>query len=123
MNTKTALIIEDNAALREMIRRRLIRRGLAIICAVDGESGIEIARKEGVDIILLDMNLPGKNGWDVAQKLKSMENTAIIPIIAITAHAMRGDRERTLQAGCDEYVSKPIDFDMLLEKIAELMAL
>ncbi|MGZ0707699.1 response regulator [Coraliomargarita sp. W4R53] len=114
------LVVEDNDALREMFRRRLIRRGYNVELAVDGEKGLVKAIEVSPQIILLDMSLPGKNGWSIAGELKSDSRTAAIPIIAITAHAMRGDRERALQVGCDDYVSKPIDFDVLFESMDRL---
>lgn len=117
----TVLIVEDNDALREMFRRRLSRRGYAIELAEDGEAGIVKAIETAPDLILLDMSLPGKNGWTIANELKSSSQTKEIPIIAITAHAMRGDRERALQAGCDDYASKPIDFHALYEIMDRLI--
>lgn len=117
----TVLIVEDNDALREMFRRRLTREHFTVELAVNGEDALVAATEVAPDIILLDMSLPGKNGWTVANELKSNAATESIPIIAITAHAMRGDRERALQAGCDEYVSKPLHFPTLFEKVAELL--
>jgi CheY-like chemotaxis protein len=109
----TVLIVEDNDVLREMFRRRLLRRGYEILLAVDGEEGVLLASEFVPELILLDMSLPGKNGWAIAKELKSEKRTKDIPVIAITAHAMRGDREKALQAGCDHYVTKPIHFPTL----------
>lgn len=117
----TVLIVEDNDALREMFRRRLTRVNFKVELAVDGEEALIRAGELRPDFILLDMSLPGVNGWTVANKLKSNPATESIPVIAITAHAMRGDRERALQAGCDDYVSKPIHFPTLFKKVAELL--
>ena len=116
----TVLVVEDNDALREMFRRRLSRRGYNVELAVDGEEGLVKAADIEPDIILLDMSLPGKNGWTIASELKSESLTNKIPVIAITAHAMRGDRERALQVGCDDYVSKPINFNLLFASMDRL---
>lgn len=104
-----------------MFRRRLTREDFNVELAIDGEEALNRIGKLQPDIILLDMSLPGKNGWTVANELKTNPQTSSIPIIAITAHAMRGDRERALQAGCDDYASKPIDFTKLLESIQTLL--
>ncbi len=117
MSGPQILLVEDNAILREMIRRRLIRRGYDLILAKDGEEGLVVVREKKPAIVLLDMSLPGKDGWTVAGELKADDATAGIPVIALTAHAMRGDRQRALDAGCDDYVSKPIDFDLLTQKM------
>ena len=111
------LLVEDNEMNRDMLSRRLRRRGFEVIMAVDGKEGINMAAKDSPDLILLDMDLPVLNGWDVARKLKSLSNTATIPIIALTAHAMVGDREEALAAGCDDYDTKPVDLGRLLSKI------
>tara|TARA_B100000614_G_C14276673_1_gene381694 strand:- start:66 stop:440 length:375 start_codon:yes stop_codon:yes gene_type:complete len=115
------LIVEDNDALREMFRRRLIRRKYNVELANDGEEGLVKAAEHPPDLILLDMSLPGKNGWTIASELKSKSQTKNTPIIAITAHAMRGDRERALQAGCDDYISKPINFQNLYASMDRLL--
>jgi DNA-binding response OmpR family regulator len=117
----TILLVEDNAPLREMFRRKLAREGFRVELAIDGEAALRISDEIIPDLILLDMNLPGKNGWMIASEMKSNSSTESIPIIAITAHAMTGDRERALQAGCNDYVSKPIDFTILLQKISGLI--
>lgn len=121
MKSYRVLIVEDNAILREMTSRRLARRGYVILVAEDGERGLDIIRAEKPDIVLLDMSLPGMDGWAVASHIKADNNICQIPVIALTAHAMRGDRERTLRAGCDDYVSKPIDFELLTEKMHILL--
>ncbi len=111
------LLVEDNEMNRDMLSRRLIRRGFDVVIAVDGAQGAHMAVSEAPDLILLDMSLPVMNGWDVAQKLKADSDTSSIPIIALTAHAMGGDREKALDAGCNEYETKPVEFKRLLEKM------
>ncbi|WP_269526814.1 response regulator [Coraliomargarita parva] len=121
MKAHTVLVIEDNIALREMTRRRLERHGYKIVLAEDGEEGLALLQDMKPDIILLDMSLPGKDGWTVAGELKDCPRCGTIPLIAITAHAMRGDREKAIQSGCDDYVSKPIDFSILTSKMNALL--
>ena len=111
------LLVEDNELNRDMLSRRLIRRGFDVTIAVDGGQGADMAVSESPDLILLDMSLPVMNGWEVAQKLKADSATRNIPIIALTAHAMGGDREKALDAGCDEYETKPVEFKRLLDKM------
>jgi CheY-like chemotaxis protein len=111
------LLVEDNELNRDMLSRRLIRRGFDVVIAVDGGQGADMAVSESPDLILLDMSLPVMNGWDVAQKLKADSATRNIPIIALTAHAMGGDREKALDAGCNEYETKPVEFKRLLDKM------
>ena len=115
------LLVEDNEMNRDMLSRRLQRRGFEVVVAVDGG---EAVRKAGTapDLVLLDMSLPVMDGWTVAGKLKADSATARIPIIALTAHAMVGDREKALAAGCDDYETKPIDFPRLLGKIDALLS-
>jgi len=115
------LLVEDNEMNRDMLSRRLIRRGFDVVIAVDGGQGAHMAVSESPDLILLDMSLPVMNGWDVAQKLKADSGTSSIPIIALTAHAMGGDREKALEAGCDEYETKPVEFKRLLEKMNKFL--
>ena len=115
------LLVEDNEMNRDMLSRRLERRGYEIVLAEDGLQGVEQAATARPDIVLLDMSLPGLDGWEVAGRLKSDSATAAIPIIALTAHAMAGDRERALQAGCDDYDTKPIELPRLLEKMTALL--
>ena len=113
------LLVEDNEMNRDMLSRRLIKRGFEVAIAVDGQQGLDMAGSENPDLILLDMSLPVMDGWDVARNLKSDNELQNIPVIALTAHAMSGDREKALEAGCDEYDTKPVEFKRLLEKINE----
>lgn len=115
------LLVEDNEMNRDMLSRRLMRRGFDVIMAIDGQTGIDMAQKEKPDLILMDMSLPVKNGWDATRELKADANTQGIPIIGLTAHAMVGDREKCMEAGCDEYDTKPIDFKRLLEKMNQFL--
>lgn len=111
------LVVEDNDMNRDMLSRRLSRKGFDIITAVDGQQGISLAIDENPDLILMDMSLPVMDGWEATRLLKAREQTRDIPIIGLSAHAMSGDKEKALNAGCDDYEIKPIDFDRLLEKI------
>ena len=111
------LLVEDNELNRDMLSRRLMRKGFDVVLALDGGEGLAMATSESPDLILLDMSLPVMNGWDVARELKDASTTSHIPIIALTAHAMDGDREKALAAGCNEYETKPIEFQQLLEKM------
>ena len=114
------LLVEDNDLNRDMLSRRLIKRGFTILTAINGKEGIDKAIKEKPDLILMDLSLPIINGWDATKEIKTNKNTSNIPIIALTAHAMAEDRKKALAAGCDEYDTKPIKFDGLLEKINRL---
>ena len=114
------LIVEDNEMNRDMLSRRLIKKGFEIIIAVDGEEGVKKTLSEKPDLILMDMSLPVMDGWEATKKLKSNPDTSKIPIIALTAHAMAQDKEKALAAGCDEYDTKPIDLNRLLSKISSL---
>ena len=114
------LLIEDNELNRDMLKRRLERKEFTVSCAKDGQSGIDMAKNEMPDIILLDLSLPVIDGWNVARKLKADVNTKDIPIIALTAHAMKGDREKALDAGCDDYDTKPVNLEGLLNKMYKL---
>ena len=114
------LLVEDNELNRDMLSRRLKRKGFSVITVEDGEKGIDFAQTERPDIILMDLSLPVVDGWTAAKTLKSDATTKSIPIIALTAHAMKGDREKALEAGCDDYDTKPIDFERLLDKINKL---
>ncbi len=116
------LLVEDNEMNRDMLSRRLTRRGFEAVIAVDGQEDVEMTQQENPDIVLMDMSLPVLDGWEATRRLKAAEETKHIPIIALTAHAMSGDREKTLEAGCDDYDTKPIDFPRLLEKINALLA-
>jgi CheY-like chemotaxis protein len=114
------LLVEDNAENRDMLSRRLLRRGFEITFAVDGEEAVAAARASQPDLILMDLSLPVMDGWEATRILKQDVTTARIPIIALTAHAMSGDREKALQAGADDYDTKPVDLERLLSKIASL---
>jgi CheY-like chemotaxis protein len=111
------LLVEDNEMNRDMLSRRLERRGYQVVIAVDGAQGVQMAQAEKPDLILMDMSLPVLDGWAATRQLKTLPTTRAIPIIALTAHAMSGDREQALDIGCDEYDIKPIDFPRLLGKI------
>ena len=114
------LIVEDNEMNRDMLSRRLLKKGFEIIIAVDGAEGVEKAINEKPDLVLMDMSLPVMDGWEATKNLKANNETAKIPIIALTAHAMAQDKEKALAAGCDEYDTKPIDLNRLLSKISSL---
>ena len=114
------LLVEDNEMNRDMLSRRLSKRGFEVDVAVDGQEGLDKAAASP-DLVLLDMDLPVVDGWEVARRLKADEGTRTIPIIALTAHAMVGDREKALAAGCDDYDTKPIDLRRLLDKINGLL--
>jgi two-component system cell cycle response regulator DivK len=115
------LVVEDNEMNRDMLSRRLMRKGYEVIIAVDGEEGVAKAQSEAPDLILMDMSLPVLDGWEATRRLKADPETQAIPIVALTAHAMAGDREQALAAGCDDYDSKPIEFQRLLGKIEALL--
>jgi CheY-like chemotaxis protein len=115
------LLVEDNEMNRDMLSRRLERRGYQVAVAVDGGQGVEMARSEAPDLILMDMSLPVLDGWEATRQLKAAQETRDIPIIALTAHALVGDREKAIEAGCDDYDSKPIELPRLLEKIEALL--
>ena len=111
------LLVEDNEMNRDMLSRRLQRRGYEVVIATDGEEGIGLAASESPDLILMDMSLPVVDGWEATRRLKADPNTNSIPVIALTAHAMSGDREKAIEAGCDDYDTKPVEFSRLLGKI------
>jgi CheY-like chemotaxis protein len=115
------LLVEDNEMNRDMLSRRLLKAGFEMVVAVDGEKAIDLARSEAPDLILMDISLPGLDGWEATRRLKTMPETRSIPIIALTAHAMAGDRDKSLAAGCNDYDTKPIDFRRLLEKIKDFL--
>ncbi|MCS6835381.1 MAG: response regulator [Anaerolineae bacterium] len=117
------LLVEDNEMNLDMLSRRLSRRGFEIAIATDGAQGVELAKSEQPDLILMDMSLPVMDGWEATRRLKSDPQVQHIPIIALTAHAISGDRERCLAAGCDEYESKPVKFPRLLAKIGQMLNL
>ena len=116
------LLVEDNEMNRDMLSRRLLRRGYEVVIAVDGESGLALAGSEAPNLILMDMSLPVLDGWEATRRLKAAPTTQHIPIIALTAHAMSSDRDKALEAGCDDYDTKPIELPRLLEKIEALLA-
>jgi two-component system cell cycle response regulator DivK len=115
------LLVEDNEMNRDMLSRRLERRGYRVALAVDGEGGVEMAAAELPDLVLMDMSLPVLDGWEATRRLKSDPATRHIPVIALTAHAMSSDRERAIDAGCDDYDTKPVDLPRLLGKIEALL--
>jgi two-component system cell cycle response regulator DivK len=115
------LLVEDNEMNRDMLSRRLERRGYEVIVAVDGEEGVARARAEAPDLVLMDMSLPVLDGWEATRQLKAAPETKSIPIVALTAHAMAGDREKALEAGCDDFDTKPIDLPRLLGKLEGLL--
>lgn len=115
------LLVEDNEMNRDMLSRRLIRRGFIVHLAVDGQQGVDLARSLAPDLMLLDMSLPVKDGWQVAREMKADALLKNIPIIALTAHAMADDRQRAMAAGCDDYDTKPVDLPRLLNKINALL--
>jgi len=115
------LLVEDNEMNRDMLSRRLAKRGFDVSIACDGAEALTAARSERPDLILMDMSLPVMTGWDATQALKADPDTRTIPVIALTAHAMSGDREKALDSGCDDYETKPIDFPRLLSKITALI--
>jgi two-component system cell cycle response regulator DivK len=119
--TAKILLVEDNELNRDMLSRRLSRKGYEVIIAVDGQEGIDLARSGEPHLILMDMSLPLINGWQATEQIKANEKTKHIPVIALTAHAMVGDREKALQSGCDDYDIKPVEFTRLLEKIERLL--
>ncbi len=115
------LLIEDNEMNRDMLSRRLTRQGYNMLLAADGEEGRQIAEREQPDLILMDMSLPVIDGWEVTRRLKASSKTQSIPVIALTAHAMAGDREKALNAGCDDYDTKPVELPRLVGKIQKLL--
>lgn len=114
------LVVEDNPLLKNLLERRLGKRGFDLLFAEDGQTGVRLAGEAAPDAILMDMNLPVLDGWNATRKIKADPSTSRIPVIALTAHAMAGDRERALEAGCDDYVTKPIQMEALLAKIRTL---
>lgn len=116
------LLVEDNEMNRDMLSRRLARRGFEVVLAVDGEQGVQMAKEERPDLILMDMSLPVLDGWGATRQIKADSSTQSIPLIALTAHAMTGDRDKALQAGCDDYDTKPIELPRLLSKMERLLS-
>ena len=115
------LIVEDNEMNRDMLSRRLERKGFEVVMAEDGKKGVDMSKSENPDLILMDLSLPIMDGWEATSTIKSEKSTRDIPIIVLTAHAMSGDREKALEAGADEYDTKPIDFKRLLGKIKDFI--
>jgi len=115
------LLIEDNEMNRDMLSRRLLRKGYDVSTAEDGQRGIDMAGSESPDLILMDMSLPVIDGWEATRRIKDSADTCGIPIIALTAHAMASDREKAIEAGCDDYDTKPVELARLLEKIERLL--
>lgn len=116
------LLVEDNEMNRDMLSRRLIKRGYDVAIALDGEQGVAMARAQPPALILMDMSLPGLDGWEATRQLKAMPETRGIPVIALTAHAMSGDREKATAAGCDDFDTKPVELARLIDKIEALLA-
>jgi CheY-like chemotaxis protein len=115
------LLVEDNEMNRDMLSRRLQKKGYDVLLALDGEAGVKMAMSERPDLILMDMSLPVVDGWEATRQIKGQPMTASIPVIALTAHVMAGDRDKAIEAGCDDYDSKPIEFERLLGKIQTLL--
>src|SRR6202790_930339 len=115
------LLVEDNEMNRDMLSRRLQRRGYQVVLALDGQSGVEMTQSQAPDLVLMDMSLPVLDGWEAARRLKADATTRHIPVIALTAHAMSSDREKALEAGCDDYDTKPVELPRLLAKIGALL--
>jgi len=116
------LVVEDNEINRDMMVRRLERRGYTIVTAVDGQEGIDLTRSEKPDLVLMDMSLPVLDGWEATRQIKNDLSIKQIPVVGLTAHAMVGDRDKALQAGCDDYATKPVEFEKLIELINRLIA-
>ncbi|HEV8150063.1 MAG TPA: response regulator [Gemmatimonadales bacterium] len=116
------LLVEDNELNRDMLSRRLQRKGYEVAMATDGLQGVEMALSGGYDLILMDMSLPELDGWEATRRVRQAPETKRVPIIALTAHAMSGDREKAMAAGCDDYDTKPVELDRLLGKIEALLA-
>jgi two-component system, cell cycle response regulator DivK len=116
------LLVEDNEMNRDMLSRRLVRNGFEVSIAIDGQQGVDMATSQLPDIILMDMSLPVIDGWEATRRIKANDATRKIPVIALTAHAMAGDREQAMEVGCDDYDTKPVEITRLLGKIAALLA-
>ena len=115
------LLVEDNEMNRDMLSRRLVRRGYEVAIAIDGAQGLEMARTERPDLVLMDLSLPVIDGWEATRRIKAAQETRHLPVIGLTAHAMAGDREKALEAGCDDYDTKPIELERLLKKVEALL--
>jgi two-component system, cell cycle response regulator DivK len=117
------LLVEDNEMNRDMLSRRLIRRGFQVVFAMDGQQGIDLACSERPDVILMDMSLPIIDGWEASRRLKADDATRSVPVIGLTAHAMSGDRAKAIEAGCDDYDTKPVELERLIGKIERLLGI
>jgi len=117
------LLVEDNEMNRDMLSRRLERKGFSVVFALDGQAAVNLANSERPDLILMDMSLPVMDGWEATRQIKANAKLKAIPIIALTAHAMSGDREKALKVGCEEYDTKPVDFPRLIDKINALLGI
>ena len=117
------LLVEDNEMNRDMLSRRLMRRGFEVVFAMDGKEGVDTARREKPDIILMDLSLPVMDGWEATRRVKSDDATRSVPVIGLTARAMIGDREKAMEAGCDDYDTKPVELDRLIGKIERLLGI
>lgn len=115
------LLVEDNEMNRDMLSRRLLRKGFEVVIAEDGRAGIDMAGSESPDLILMDLSLPIVDGWEATRQIKGNPATAAVPVIALTAHAMQGDEEKALAAGCDDYDTKPVNFKRLMGKIEKYL--
>ena len=115
------LLVEDNEMNRDMLSRRLVRNGYEVLLAMDGQQGVDMALSEQPDLILMDMSLPVIDGWEATRRIKANDATRRIPVIALTAHAMAGDREKAMEVGCDDYDTKPVEISRLLGKMAALL--
>jgi len=115
------LLVEDNEMNRDMLSRRLTRRGYEVAIAIDGAQGVEMARTATPDLVLMDLSLPVIDGWEATRRIKASQETRHLPVIGLTAHAMAGDREKALEAGCDDYDTKPIELERLLKKVEALL--
>jgi two-component system cell cycle response regulator DivK len=115
------LLVEDNEMNRDMLSRRLVRRGYEVVFAVDGQQGVDLAKSARPDIILMDMSLPVIDGWEATRRVKADDATKSVPVIGLTAHAMSGDREKAMAAGCDDYDTKPVELDRLIGKMERLL--
>ena len=115
------LLVEDNEMNRDMLSRRLVRNGYEVVIAIDGQQGVDMALSERPDLILMDMSLPVIDGWEATRRIKANDATRGIPVIALTAHAMAGDREKAMEVGCEDYDTKPVEITRLLGKIAALL--
>ena len=121
MTMPQILLVEDNEMNRDMLSRRLIRKGFEVLMAFDGDECMQLLSTRTPDLVLMDINLPGRDGYELTREIKADPKTNAIPVIALTAHAMSGDREKSIAAGCDDYDTKPVDFKRLLGKIQDLI--